>query len=106
MMDIDDYQRKAMKFRLPTANGTYALLNLAAEAGEVLSLAAKFIRDGDTYPEEYRASMKKELGDIMWMVAAVAKDHNLSLSDICTKNLDKLESRKIRDAIQGSGDNR
>ena len=106
MMDIDDYQRKAMKFRLPTPNGTYPLLNLAAEAGEVLSLAAKFIRDGDTYPEEYRASMKKELGDIMWMVAAVSKDHGLLMSDLCRGNLDKLQSRQNRNVIGGSGDNR
>ena len=106
MIDVDDYQVKAMKFRLPSANGTYALLNLAGEAGEALSLAAKFIRDGDQYPEDYRKSMKKELGDIMWMVSAVAKDHGLLMSDICQGNLDKLQSRQDRNVINGSGDER
>lgn len=104
-MNIDFYQSRAMSYRLETANEIYALLNLGGEIGEVLSLVAKFIRDGGDV-EKYKESMTKELGDIMWMVAAVAKDHNISLSEICTKNLDKLESRKIRDAIQGSGDNR
>lgn len=106
MIDIDDYQIKAMKFRMPTANTTYALLNLAAEAGEVLSLAAKYIRDADMYPEDYKKNMKKELGDVMWMVAAVAKDHGLMMSDLCRGNLDKLQSRQDRNVINGSGDNR
>lgn len=104
-MNIDFYQSRAMSYRLETANEIYALLNLGAEIGEVLGNVAKFIRDGGDV-EQYNKRMVKELGDVMWMVAAVAKDHNLSLSDICTQNLDKLESRKIRDVIQGSGDNR
>lgn len=106
MIDVNDYQFKALTYRMPTANSTYALLNLAGEAGEVLSLSAKFIRDGDMYPEDYRSAMKKELGDVMWMVAAVAKDNGLLLSDICRANLDKLESRKQRNVISGSGDDR
>lgn len=104
-MQVDFYQSRAMSYRLETANEIYALLNLGGEIGEVLSLVAKFIRDGGDV-EQYKKSMIKELGDIMWMVAAVAKDHNISLSEVCTTNLDKLESRKIRDAIQGSGNER
>lgn len=105
-MQIDDYQKDAMTYRLPTANATYALLNLAGEAGEVLSLAAKFIRDGDMYPENFKESLKKELGDVMWMVAAIANDNGLLMSEICQLNLDKLDSRKQRNVIAGSGDNR
>ena len=97
MIDVDDYQTKAMKFRLPTANATYALLNLAGEVGEVTSLAAKFIRDGDQYPEDYRKSMKKELGEFgcpTWWIFG------------CRGNMDKLQSRKDRDVIKGSGNER
>lgn len=104
-MNVDFYQSRAMTYRLDTANEIYALLNLGGEIGEVLGLVAKFIRDGGDV-EQYKKNMIKELGDIMWMVAAVAKDHNISLSEVCTTNLDKLESRKIRDAIQGSGNER
>lgn len=105
-MTMNDYQTQAMSFRLPTANKTYALLNLAAEAGEVCSLVAKFIRDGDQYPEEFKKNLEKELGDVMWMVAAIASDHNLSLSSICETNITKLTERKARNTIGGSGDNR
>jgi len=53
-MELNEYQKQAMAYRLPTANNTYALLNLAGEAGEVLSLAAKFIRDGHMFPEQFK----------------------------------------------------
>jgi NTP pyrophosphatase (non-canonical NTP hydrolase) len=104
-MNIDKYQTDAMAFRLPTADSVYAFLNLAAEAGEVLSVAAKQVRDGGDVDEYYK-SIAKELGDVMWMVAAVASDHNLPMSYICEGNLDKLVSRKQRDVLQGSGDDR
>ena len=106
MIDVDDYQTKAMKFRLPTANATYALLNLAGEVGEVTSLAAKFIRDGDQYPEDYRKSMKKELGDVLWYISALARDLDIDLDTIAQMNLQKLKDRQERNQIQGSGDNR
>ena len=102
-MNIDSYQKAAMVFRLPTADREYALLNLAAEAGEVVGKAAKHRRDGGDV-DEYNIAIKKELGDVMWQVAAVAKDHGLMLSQICQHNLDKLSSRQQRDVIQGSGD--
>lgn len=104
-MNLDQYQQSAMSFRLPTADREYALLNLAAEAGEVAGKAAKIRRDGGDI-EAYNADIKKELGDVMWQVAAVAADHGLSLSEVCQFNLEKLASRKQRNVIQGSGDNR
>jgi NTP pyrophosphatase (non-canonical NTP hydrolase) len=103
VIDVDTYQELAMEFRLPTADRLYALLNLAAEAGEVVGKAAKHRRDGGDV-EEYNNAIKKELGDVMWQVAAVAKDHGLTLSEVCQHNLEKLASRRSRDAIQGSGD--
>ena len=102
-MNIDSYQRSAMTFRLLTADRFYALLNLAAEAGEVVGKAAKLRRDGGDI-EEYNNAIKKELGDVLWQAAAVAADHGLTLSEVCTHNLEKLASRRNRDAIQGSGD--
>ena len=105
-MNIDVYQQDAMSYRLSTASQTYALLNLAAEAGEVVGVAAKYIRDGGMGKDEFVSSMKKELGDVMWMVAAVANDLSLSLYEICVHNLDKLEARKKNNTIKGSGDNR
>jgi NTP pyrophosphatase (non-canonical NTP hydrolase) len=104
-MNLDQYQRSAMTFRLPTADREYALLNLFAEAGEVAGKAAKHRRDGGDV-EEYNMHIKKELGDVLWQVAAVAKDHGWMLSQVAEHNLEKLSSRQRRDVIQGSGDTR
>jgi NTP pyrophosphatase (non-canonical NTP hydrolase) len=105
-MWLDTYQKAAMAYRMSSANKQYAFLNLAAEAGEVMSLEAKRIRDLTHDSDGFKASLAKELGDVMWMVAAIATDHNLYMSDICQANLQKLEDRKSRQVIGGSGDNR
>ena len=102
---MNSYQIQAMSFRTATADEAYALLNLAAEAGEVLGKVAKHIRDGGG-EEALRQDIKKELGDVMWMVAAVAADFDLTLSEVCEHNIEKLNSRKERNVITGSGDNR
>ena len=104
-MNLDQYQRSAMTFRLPTADREYALLNLLAEAGEVAGKAAKHRRDGGDV-EEYNMHIKKELGDVLWQLAAVAKDHGFMLSQIAEHNLEKLSSRQQRNVLTGSGDTR
>lgn len=105
-MDVSYYQAKAMSYRLESADPAYALLNLSGEVGELHSLIAKSIRDGQKDSDEFYRLASKELGDIMWMVAAVASDMGLSLEKICEQNIEKLEARKQNNTIQGSGDER
>ncbi len=104
-MNFSDYQAKAMSFRLPSATSEYALLNLAGEVGELLSLEAKCIRDGAEWGP-FLDNAKKELGDILWCLAAVAKDYGFDLDDVATANITKLTNRKNNNTIQGNGDNR
>lgn len=103
-MQLNVYQDMAMDYRLPTADATYALLNLSGEVGELHSLIAKAKRDGIS--EDHYYNVCKELGDILWMLAAIARDNGLSLNEVANSNILKLESRKQRNALQGSGDNR
>lgn len=108
-MTLNDYQTQARTFRMATADDTYAQLNLAGEVGELLSLIAKARRDGLKSEEEadaYFRNVKKELGDILWQVAAIADDNGYTLEEIAHGNIDKLSSRKSRNVISGSGDNR
>lgn len=104
-MTFEEYEFKANLSRLPSADYTYAILNLGAEAGEVLSLEAKMRRDGGNL-HEYMDSMKKELGDVLWHVAMIANDNGFSLAEIAEANIDKLTSRVARNKIKGSGDER
>lgn len=105
-MTLNEYQKKAMSFRLASADADYAMLNLCGEVGELHSLMAKAIRDDVKNKDEFLYNVQKELGDILWHIAAIAKDFNFSLEDIAVGNVDKLASRKERNVLTGSGDNR
>ena len=56
--------------------------------------------------ESVREDLICELGDVLWYVAALATDLNVELSEVANKNIEKLNSRKNRVTIGGSGDNR
>jgi NTP pyrophosphatase (non-canonical NTP hydrolase) len=101
---LNDYQVQAMSVRLESANEAYAVLGLAGEVGEVYSLAAKAIRDGKKL--DYQDNLKKELGDVLWFIAAIAADNGYTLEDIARSNIKKLFKRKEDGTLQGSGDNR
>lgn len=102
-MNFNEYQQKAMAFRLESANSPYAFMGLVGEVGELYGAIAKAMRDDTEIDQEY---VKKELGDILWFVAAITTDMNLNLSDVANKNIEKLGGRKERGTIQGSGDDR
>lgn len=112
-LTFEDYQVEAMVYRKPSADPVYALLNLASETGELLGKVAKHIRDcpkdmakDPDYIDAYMDGMVKELGDVLWMCAAIADDLEVSLGQVALANLDKLHDRSLRNTISGSGDNR
>lgn len=103
-MNFDEYQEKSWNCAMPTAKTTqYLLPGLAGEVGELSSLFAKSQRDGGLLDHN---SVAKELGDVLWFVSTIAFYHGISLADIAESNIKKLESRKLRGVIGGSGDNR
>ena len=103
-MQFNQYQKEAMSFRMERADSLYAILNIGGEVGELYSLLAKSIRDGAK--EDFTDNIKKELGDILWHIAAIAEDYNFTLEDVAKQNINKLASRKERNVLSGSGDNR
>ena len=118
---LDDYQYAATQFAIYPGKGEplglmYTTLKLNGEAGEAAEHVGKAMRDDgfgqkighvtiDLTPERHSA-LKKELGDVLWYVAAAAKELGLNLSDIAKANIDKLASRAERGQLQGSGDDR
>lgn len=83
----------------------YAIVALAGESGELANKWKKFLRDG-TPVEELYPVMIAELGDILWYMARLALEMGYSLDTVAQDNLAKLEFRRRRDALSGSGDNR
>ena len=50
--------------------------------------------------------MLKELGDVLFYVAALSNFYGSSLQTVAEMNIEKLDSRQERGVLQGSGDNR
>lgn len=89
------------------ANLPYVALGLCGESGEVAEHAKKSVRDdGGSITEERREKLIKELGDVLWYVAACASEIRVSLSHIGCRNLEKLQSRQQQNLLHGSGSDR
>jgi NTP pyrophosphatase (non-canonical NTP hydrolase) len=85
----------------------YPALGLAGEAGEVCDKIKKIMRDQKGhFTENNVEEISKELGDVLWYIAMVAVEINVSLSAIAEDNLEKLKDRMDRGVLGGSGDNR
>lgn len=104
-MTLSDYQTLVNQFLLPESNNReYLVYGLGAEAGEVLDVFAKAVRDNQgVVPLE---PLKKELGDTLFFVAMIAKKYGMTLDDVAISNVIKLRSRKERGVLKGSGDER
>lgn len=92
----NQYQRLAMRtcsFDLNAADRTdmthHAVFGLTAEAGEIAGLFQKAYQ-GHALDREHA---KKELGDVMWMVAELCTAMNFELEDVMRTNIEKLKAR-------------
>lgn len=112
-MDVkhfNDYQRESRKTwgLIHTDHPiVYPTLGLANEAGEVAGKVKKIFRDKNgRISEEDRQALKGELGDVLWYLAQICTELDLTLEEVAEANLTKLFSRLERDTIKGDGDNR
>lgn len=63
-------------------------------------------KDSLKITDEFREAIKKELGDVTWYIATIAKECGLSFQDVVDSNIEKLHGRKSKGSLAGSGDNR
>ena len=104
-MDLNEYQRRSITFRAPTASPPERVYGLLEEAGEMAGVFKRYFR-GDYPNGEFGPKLAGELGDILWYLAGICEDNGWKLEDIAKANLDKLESRQIRGKILGAGSDR
>lgn len=107
---MDEYQSRAKETAIyPNigSNPVYPVLGLCGESGEIAEKMKKAIRDeGGVISESRRTEMIKELGDVAWYLAMIASELGVTLGEVAKANVEKLASRKQRDVLKGSGDNR
>lgn len=92
-------------------NIIYPTLGLVGESGEFADKVKKRWRndglsDPNAYSPEQKLELVKELGDVMWYVAAAAKELGYPLSMVASLNIDKLMDRRARGVVKSEGDNR
>jgi NTP pyrophosphatase (non-canonical NTP hydrolase) len=95
-LTFDEYQRRAMATAIyPREHAVvYPALDLAGEAGEVCEKIKKALRDhGGKIDQDVLA---KELGDVLWYLAAMASDLERTLGDTnITNGLSMSEFQEI-----------
>ena len=102
LITANEYQEKCKATAIyPKKDAiAYLSLGLVSEAGEVAGKVKKNIRDGT------ESNVASEIGDVLWYCAMLANELNANLGKIMEDNLYKLNSRKERGTLAGSGDNR
>lgn len=112
-MNFDEYQKAAERSdtfgpcELHEVGFIEKVMGLAGEAGEAVDKFKKILRDKDgKMTEEDREDIVKELGDVMWYIASIARYMDVPLSEVASKNITKLEGRLKRGTVHGSGDER
>jgi NTP pyrophosphatase (non-canonical NTP hydrolase) len=110
-MDFNSYQRRASHTAIYPTDGLngllYTSLGLVSEAGEVAGKVKKILRDNNSVmTDERKEQLIDELGDVLWYCAMIANELKTNLGAVAARNIDKLEDRKNRNVIGGSGDNR
>jgi NTP pyrophosphatase (non-canonical NTP hydrolase) len=116
-MTFEEYETQSLKTAIYPGQGyptglQYVALKMNGEAGELAEHIGKAMRDESfgvfnlELTESRKELIKKEIGDVLWYLAAAAREVNTSLSEIAEGNIQKLADRAKRNALQGSGDNR
>jgi len=107
-MNFKEYQKLTQRTAVyPKDNAiAYALLGLSGEVGEVANKYKKVLRGDKPLNDEFRETVSHEIGDVLWYIARLAEELDLSLETIAINNIDKLERRLLNNTIKGDGDNR
>lgn len=73
-----------------------AVLEMVAEAGEVLEILQKASRKRGGYLNaEDKGQLLDELGDVLWGCAAIANALEVTLDEVVEHNMAKLEARRV-----------
>lgn len=107
-MELKDYQNKIEDTWISNPNDfSRIVLGIFGESGEIAELCKKRLRgDYDNLKEEFLKLMRKEIGDVFYYLCKLCNYYGFSAENILSENIDKLQDRKNRGTLKGSGNNR
>ena len=74
----------------------YLPLGLGEEVGELLQLFAQAKRKGEKVDIK---KLKSEMGDVLWVLSQIAREHGFWMDDAAWNNIHKLNKRNSQGAI-------
>jgi len=87
-------------------NQLHCVLGLG-RSGEIQNIVKKIMRDDSgVLRDDKKGKIVENLKELMKFVSLLCSELEVELIDVAQKNIDKLNSRKDRGVITGSGDNR
>ena len=93
-MTLNEYQQQALITLNPALDRHDVLINgvmgLCGEAGEAIDLVKKHLAQGHPLDRE---ALIKELGDVAWYLAETAFALDVTLDEVCGRNIAKLRAR-------------
>lgn len=93
MKTFAEYEARALRTEMELSPRDLTIkggLGLAGEAGETVELIKKWAFHGR---ELDREKLRKELGDVLWYVGAIARSQGMTLEEVAEANAVKLEAR-------------
>ena len=114
-LTFNDYQKFARETAIYKDGIFYPALGLCGESGEAIDIVKKWMADkikkiyrdnNGIISEDNKEQLVKEMGDVLWYLANMATDLNMTLEDVARKNLEKIQIRQQKNLIHGEGDNR
>lgn len=106
-LTFNNYQKYARETAIYKDGIFYPALGLCSESGEVADKIKKIYRDNNgIISEENKEQLIKEMGDVLWYLANMSTDLNVTLEDIAKKNLEKIQARQKKNLIHAEGDDR
>lgn len=92
-MTLNEYQSLAARTMNTSLSfeetAHHALHGMASEVGEIHGLYQKFYQGHEMDAEH----VKKEVGDLLWMIAEFCSVHGWKMGDVAQMNIDKLNAR-------------
>ncbi len=110
-MTLDEYQKEALVTAVfhddEFKDLAHWVFGISGEAGEISEKIKKIIRDKNgVVSKEDKTELIKEMGDVLWYLAVLAKHLGYDFEEVGQSNIKKLRDRQARGKIHGSGDNR